>query len=236
MLWNDWKPFYFSIVEQLGIDPCKDREATVVLGRLLENSNPSTLLDRLEMIRNRDVVVFGGGPSLENHIKIVLSNSQNSDTIFMAADGAVTALLEQDLICDFVVTDLDGNKSDILKSIREGTTAIVHAHGDNIPALYDFIPRVEDVLGSTQVEPLSNVFLWGGFTDGDRACYIASHYSPRRIILAGMDFGQSVGKWSKPGHRDSFRASPRKLVKLKIAQELLSHLWSTTGIVHSYVQ
>ncbi|MHA1636717.1 MAG: 6-hydroxymethyl-7,8-dihydropterin pyrophosphokinase, partial [Candidatus Thorarchaeota archaeon] len=84
--------------------------------------------------------------------------------------------------------------------------------------------------------PRSNVFLWGGFTDGDRACYMVAHYEPKRIILAGMDFGENIGRWSKPGHSTTFLADGRKLLKLKIAEYLLSVLWMGTGIDYTYLK
>jgi uncharacterized Rossmann fold enzyme len=92
------------------------------------------------------------------------------------------------------------------------------------------VPKLGDILGSTQIEPTERAFLWGGFTDGDRACHVVSEYSPERIILAGMDFGATVGKWSKPGHVSHFPASEKKRIKLKIAEELISNLLDRTGI------
>jgi uncharacterized Rossmann fold enzyme len=45
-----------------------------------------------------------------------------------------------------------------------------------------------------------------------------------------MDFGTTVGKWSKPNHEGNFRASRRKRIKLQIAEELLTHLMSSSRI------
>ena len=81
--------------------------------------------------------------------------------------------------------------------------------------------------------PMKNVFLWGGFTDGDRACYVVTAYSPREIILAGMDFGDVVGKWSKPSHESHFPAPQRKRVKLAIAHELITTLFEMVDIPHT---
>lgn len=231
MKWSEWQPFYDEIVEKLDIDPTQDYKATEILNQLLTDIDPAPLISKLKStIRNRDVVVFGSGPSLEKHIMEITSNPILSDAVFVAADGATSALVESGLRCDFIITDLDGDMEDIQSAMTDGALVVVHAHGDNIPLVTKYVPQMGSVLGSTQVEPLSNVFLWGGFTDGDRACYLVSHYSPTRIILAGMDFGETVGRWSKPGHKSSFSASPRKLIKLDIAQNLLSRLWQSTGI------
>jgi hypothetical protein len=92
------------------------------------------------------------------------------------------------------------------------------------------VPELGPVLGSTQVEPTDRAFLWGGFTDGDRACYLVITYSPREVILAGMDFGRTVGKWSKPMKDTHFPAPQRKIVKLEIAHELISALFETVNL------
>ncbi len=234
MEWSEWKPFYEDIIEKLEIDQNSDYEATTILSRLLIDTNPKPIITSIEKrINDRDVVVFGSGPSLEEHIGCVQKDPSLSEAVFIAADGATSALLENGLRCDFIVTDLDGNMEDILDSMDAGAISIVHGHGDNIDTLNKYVPRMEKVLGSTQVEPLSNVFLWGGFTDGDRACFFASHYKPRSIVLAGMDFGNIVGHWSKPGRTEDFPAPRRKLIKMDIAQSLLRYLWDTKGITHT---
>jgi uncharacterized Rossmann fold enzyme len=231
MEWDEWKPIYNDIVSRLDIDSVQDRKATALLSELIGQSDSAKLLVRLEdMIRGQDIIVFGSGPSLENHVERIMEEPEFSNAIHIAADGATSALLEKGARCDVIVTDLDGNMNDILDTMDNGAIGIVHAHGDNIPLVTEFVPKMKQFLGSTQVEPLSNVFLWGGFTDGDRACYLASHYAPKRVVLAGMDFGEVVGKWSKPDHIADFTASPRKRIKLDIAIELLNRLWDTTGI------
>jgi uncharacterized Rossmann fold enzyme len=57
-----------------------------------------------------------------------------------------------------------------------------------------------------------------------------TNYSPKRIILAGMDFGKVVGKWSKPSHETHFAAPQRKVLKLEIAQELIATLFERVDI------
>ncbi len=235
MDWKTWKPIYTDIASRLDIAIKDDYIATRTLSRLIKDIDPAPLLERLERtIRERDVIIFGSGPSLMDHIVYV--NQQFSDAVHIAADGAISALRDFGLKCDILVTDLDGSMEDILTAVAEGTLPIVHAHGDNQSAVLRFVPQMTHLLGSTQVDPLPNVFLWGGFTDGDRACYLASEYGPKRIVLAGMDFGSVVGKWSKPGHTQNFLASPRKTMKLQIAEDLLNRLWMETGTNHVTIQ
>lgn len=235
MDWKTWKPIYTDIASRLNLAIKEDYIATRTLSHLIKDINPAPLLERLEgTIRGKDVIIFGSGPSLMDHIVYV--NEQLADAVHIAADGAISALRDFGLKCDILVTDLDGNMEDILPALAEGTLPIVHAHGDNQSEVLKYVPQMEHLLGSTQVEPLPNVFLWGGFTDGDRACYLASDYGPKRIVLAGMDFGSVVGKWSKPGHSQHFLASPRKMMKLKIAEDLLDRLWMKTGTNHVTIQ
>ncbi|MGY5875100.1 MAG: 6-hydroxymethylpterin diphosphokinase MptE-like protein, partial [Candidatus Thorarchaeota archaeon] len=132
-----------------------------------------------------------------------------------------TALLEVGLRCDIIVTDLDGDIDDIRTQQEQGALVIVHAHGDNIDSLRAIVPTLQPILASTQVEPTERAFLWGGFTDGDRACHIISHYNPESVVLAGMDFGKVVGRWSKPERDEDFPADERKQIKLSIAEELV---------------
>jgi len=231
MLWEEWKPFYLDIVEKLELDVQADRMATALLADLLEDIDPEPLLrDLKELVAGCTVIVCGAGPSLERHLETVIDSKEFSNAVYVAAGGAISAFVNLGLNCDIIVTDLDGRMEHIREAVEHGTLAIVHAHGDNIEVVREFVPSLGEVLGSTQVEPTDNVFLWGGFTDGDRACHIVAQNAPRRIVLAGMDFGTTVGKWSKPNHKGDFHASKRKRIKLQIAEELLTHLMSSSRI------
>ena len=231
MKWEEWQPLYLDIVKRLNLSPAEDSSATALLDYLLRNIDPEPLLIRLEkMVKNRTVIVGGAGPSLEKHLIYINSSNSCNDYVYVAVDGAVSCFMELGYRCDLVVTDLDGNVDHIKQAVADGALAIVHAHGDNIEQIKEVVPSLDCFLGSTQVEPTERVFLWGGFTDGDRACYLLSHYNPKRIILAGMDFGDIIGRWSKPNHSIDFPASKRKKIKLGIAKCLLAHLCATSGI------
>jgi uncharacterized Rossmann fold enzyme len=185
-----------------------------------------------ELVRKRNVLVCGAGPSLDNHLKQAKRDGIDNYTI-VAADGACSALLENNLTCDVIVTDLDGDLNHIKECQKNGAIVVVHAHGDNIDTIKKYVPNMLPVLGSTQVVPTDCVFLWGGFTDGDRATHLVAEYNPKRVKLAGMDFGNRVGKWSKPGHRDHYQADARKVIKLAIGQELLCTPLEKVGIEYS---
>ena len=230
MRWVEWQPIYLDIVDKLNLNPSSDRQATRLLTELLRETNPNLLLQDLEQrIKGKTVVICGAGPSLETHLQS-LGVGIGFKPIFVAADGAVSALLNLDLECSVLVTDLDGNLDDIREATKKKSLTIVHAHGDNMDKIREIVPSLGPVLGSTQVEPTNRAFLWGGFTDGDRACYIGTAYSPQRIVLAGMDFGRTVGKWSKPTHDSHFPADERKRIKLDIAKSLIYSLMEQTDI------
>ncbi|TXT56726.1 MAG: 6-hydroxymethyl-7,8-dihydropterin pyrophosphokinase [Candidatus Thorarchaeota archaeon] len=229
--WHAWKPFYYEIADRLCLNPEQDFHATNILDSLLKGQDPIPLLDELEnIIQGRVIVVCGAGPSLERHLRKLMDQTDWEKLKFIAADGAASALHDSQIRCDVIVTDLDGNVPLIVKMAMENSLPIVHAHGDNIHKVKEYIPKFNHVLGSTQVIPTDHVFLWGGFTDGDRACFLASHYSPEKIILVGMDYGKIVGKWSKPGQEDHFPATPQKQEKLRIAKELVSYLKATKKV------
>ena len=231
MDWAEWKPTYEDIVNRLNLGSQADRQATEVLSQLLENKNPEPTLRQIEkLIQGRSVIVCGAGPSLDRHLIEVISERTLKESTCVASDGAASGLLELDLKCDILVTDLDGDLQSIREVIRRGAIPIVHAHGDNIDSVKEIVPTLEIVVGSTQVEPTERAFLWGGFTDGDRACHLVSHYRPSRVILAGMDFGDVVGRWSKPGYEASYRADSMKREKLAIAGELIDRLMSRSGV------
>ena len=237
MKWVDWRPIYLDIVQRLNLDSDADRESTNLLTSMLESINPDPLLKRLsDYIQGNQVVVCGAGPSLMQHMESLLKGDSLTESVIVVADGATSVILELGLHCDVVVTDLDGNMDHLLEAKNNGALFIVHAHGDNMNRVKSIVPKLGDILGSTQVEPTDRAFLWGGFTDGDRACHIVSEYSPEKVTLAGMDFGSTVGKWSKPGHDSHFLADARKRIKLDIAEELISSLIERTGVDHLFLK
>ncbi|RDE15142.1 MAG: 6-hydroxymethyl-7,8-dihydropterin pyrophosphokinase [Candidatus Thorarchaeota archaeon] len=236
MDWSDWQPVYLAIAKRLSLDIDADRKATALLTSLLEDIDPAPLLNKLEnKIRNRIVVVCGAGPSLGQQLDEVMSMPETVDAIYVAADGAASAFLELGRKCDILVTDLDGNNDDLKTMMNHGALPIIHAHGDNMHRVEEFVPTLNTALGSTQVEPTDRAFLWGGFTDGDRACHITLHYAPRRLILVGMDFGNVVGRWSKPNRPLHYEADDRKRVKLEIAEELVLGLLARTSVPCSFM-
>ncbi len=77
------------------------------------------------------------------------------------------------------------------------------------------VKEIKNCIGTTQTTPFNKIQNFGGFTDGDRGVFLASHFEAKKIILFGMDFGKQIGKFSntKKSDRDT------KLKKLKIGEE-----------------
>ena len=75
---------------------------------------------------------------------------------------------------------------------------IVHAHGNNIANIKKYVNLLENVLGTTQSIPLNNVYNFGGFTDGDRCLFLAVELGAKNIVMAGMDFGKIITRYSRP--------------------------------------
>ena len=97
---------------------------------------------------------------------------------------------------------------------------VVHAHGDNTTMLKRLVPKFKKVVGSTQVMPVENVHNFGGFTDGDRGVFLAEEFGAKKIVLVGMDFGDSIGKYSKTKVKDT----ALKKQKMEAGRRLLEML------------
>jgi len=223
---KEWQSWYDRIIKTFGYDAKRDQYATEVLSRLLEN----TSITRFQLkwkIYGKPTLVFGAGPSLEEDIKHLLASGLLDKFVLIAADGATTALLEiAKTVPDIVVTDLDGRINDLFRANVAGSTMVVHGHGDNINLLQKYVPKYRDKIGTTQTMPRPNVYNFGGFTDGDRAVFLASEMEAKAIVLAGMDFGQSIGKYSK----QKIKSLEVKKLKLNMGKELLEWLSTKTRI------
>ncbi len=188
MNFYDWEPLYKLILEDMGFDRRKDELAATMLSEMLEEkaARKETLEVKAlkKIIYGKDVLVCGKAPSLAKEIEGI--DFKNYVTI--AADGATSVLMKEGITPDIIVTDLDGNMDDEAKAGEEGAIMVVHAHGDNIEALRRHLPRLKNVIGTTQAKPLENVHNFGGFTDGDRGVFLATEFGARTIKLIGFDF------------------------------------------------
>jgi hypothetical protein len=195
-----------------------DEKADGMAARILNAMLPEPKFHEFsEILKGKECVVFGAGPSLKKDLA-KLSLSGGLGKVLISADGATTAVLDYKTP-DIVVTDLDGDVEKQLEAWRRGAWLVLHAHADNIPKIEEVAPMVKErVIGTTQVKPPRKLFNFGGFTDGDRAAFMAWELGASRICLTGMDLGKEIGEYSGTGNRE------RKIIKLEICKELLSWL------------
>lgn len=222
MEFGEWNIYYKEILDDFGFSREDDERCAQLLDEILSEEGCLTLDDLSKIVAFSDrFIVFGAGPSIKDHVKELKENYDLKNYVLVAADGATTALIEQRIAPDIIVTDLDGNLDDILAANLRGANIVVHAHGDNSNKIANITPFFTNVLGTTQAQPLSNVYNFGGFTDGDRALFLSVALGASEIILAGMDFGDIVTKYSRPNMPDIVGpADEIKRKKLQYAEKL----------------
>jgi len=218
---NEWLKWYDKLRAKFGYSVVEDQNAARLLSELLEGRNLD-LKVLTDLISDKNVLVAGAGPSLENNLSKIGSLK---GFIIMAADGVCQALLENNVTPHIVVTDLDGSHEHLLQSDKMGSIMVIHAHGDNDNLLRNLVPKMKNCIATTQVKPLHNVYNFGGFTDGDRAVFIASELKARSIVLVGMDFGEKIGRYSKTKVKDE----KLKIAKMVVGRQLLEWLSTFSG-------
>jgi hypothetical protein len=204
MNFESWEPVYEAILADLGFDRADDERARDELAALVEPFDER----RLTAIEGATVAVAGAGPSLEDELGIV-----EDAELVIAASTAATRLLEAGVPVDLMVTDLDGRPETARALTRRGVPVAVHAHGDNRPAIGEWVPAFvpEHVLATTQAAPAGPVRNFGGFTDGDRVAFLADHFGAARLAFPGWDL-------------DDPAVGPTKRRKLRWAERLLRWL------------
>ena len=240
MIWNvnlnymvisGWNKKYNEILKEFGYSKKDDIESAKILNSKITKKIPKKTLTKL--IQNNDVFIIGAGPSLLKSIKTL---KKFSNGVKIVADGAIQAFLENDLKADILVTDLDGDLKSIKKIGKTNTLIFVHAHGDNIEKL-DLVSGFKNWAGTTQTKEFGKLYNFGGFTDGDRCVFLANYFNAKNIILVGMDFGNTIGKYSK---NISNKTLKRK--KLRFGKELLewislkskSNLYTTSRPINGF--
>lgn len=213
-----WMNWYGKILKDFGFDRKEDEKSAEYLNKILRKKK---LISITDLPSRENFIVLGAGPSLKKHVKLI-KKIISDDSIIIAADGATTALIEENIIPHIIVTDLDGNVDDIIKANLKDAYIVLHAHGNNLDKILVYAPKLEKVMGTTQSTPLERVYNFGGFTDGDRAVFLAVELGAKKIILAGMDFGKVISKYSRPDLKEEVgRADTIKILKLEYAEKLI---------------
>ncbi|MFX1516486.1 MAG: 6-hydroxymethylpterin diphosphokinase MptE-like protein [Promethearchaeota archaeon] len=233
MNWLEWKKSYIKIMDKLDFDKVADIQSVKLLETYFANSFPAKkekILLKLNMIQQKPVIIAGAGPSLkEDFSRLFMDSYANtflSNFHVITVDGATTLFKQENVVPSIVVTDLDGDLAAISWAIQKGALTLIHAHGDNQQQIsfffknYSNIISQNDVWGTAQCDPGRYLFNFGGFTDGDRAIFLAFHFQTPLIGLIGFDFGTRIGEYSTLNSPLQKKKS-KKLAKFKIAIDLL---------------
>ena len=197
-----WDEYYVRILDYFGFSREDDEEAARLLSSILPGNDISLLTNT---ISGSDIIVAGNAPSLPDDIK----KTDFEGKIVIAADAAARVMKKGGVIPNIVFTDLDGLDDDVLEMNEAGTILAVHAHGDNMPLVKSWVPKMKGpVVGTTQSTPLENVYNFGGFSDGDRGVFAAYELGAKSVSLIGFDL-------------DDKSVDPVKHGKLMIARKLL---------------
>lgn len=235
MDFNEWGGWYKEILDTLGFSREGDENTAALLDKILDEKGCLTIEEFSdEIMEKKDTskfIVVGAGPSIKKHIKYVKENYDLNDYLIVSADGATTAMLEDDLVPDIVATDLDGKMDDLLAANSLGSYFVVHAHGDNEELIVKWTTNFDKILGTTQSKPVGHLYNFGGFTDGDRAMFFTLALGCEEMVLAGMDFGTTVTKYSRPNIEGATGpADEIKTKKLIFAERLLAWIKENTDV------
>lgn len=207
MDYEEWEPIYKKILSDFGYSEEKDKKSARVISEI-RGSDGLSPLKKLE--DNRVEVI---GPFYENNIS-------DENTLKIAAGSSAEAMVERGVSPDLLVTDLDGDTQLQVSLNKEGIPSILHAHGDNISLVKEWGEKFSShVISTCQCEPVNEtIYNFGGFTDGDRACFIADHFGAAEIVLNGWDF------------ETPYRENEIKQKKLEWAKRLIERLNTPVSI------
>ncbi len=213
---SGWNAKYLEILKEFGYDQKQDFESAWLLNSILKKQ--VTLSKLKKIISGKTVFVIGAGPSLLSSIPTLKKFKKIPKIV---ADNVTQKLIENRIKPNIVITDLDGDEKFLRKIGKTKTIIITHAHSDNIAKLH-LAENFTNCLGTTQTKSFGKMHNFGGFTDGDRCVFLAKHFRAKNIVLFGMDFGKTIGKYSKTKVRDR----RIKIKKLRRGKKLLEWLAS----------
>ena len=199
---EEWEPYYSEILDFFGFSREDDERAARILAELLVRDDISLLK---KTITGKACIVCGNAPALPEEIK----KTDFSGKVIIAADAAARVLWQCGHRPDVIVSDIDGMDDDFLEMNRKGAILVLHAHGDNIPLVKSWVPKVQVLFfAPPQAAPLAHVHNFGGFSDGDRCVFCAHELGADSVTLIGFDL-------------DDASVDPVKHGKLMIARKLL---------------
>ena len=182
MNFEEWEPIYEQILTDFGYSRAGDERARDLLADTLTDP----LFDPSDLdFSGQTVAIAGGAGSLVDE----LDQARTADAV-VAASVAADTLLDAGISVDCMVTDLDKTPETARRLTEAGTPVAIHAHGDNTDAIESYVPRFESsaVIPTTQAKPAGPVHNFGGFTDGDRAAFLADVLGGGELRFPGWDF------------------------------------------------
>lgn len=181
--------WYLEIAREFGYPAAAEAAAADELRALLP---PRAWADPEGQLRSRidgrEAILVGlapGGGAPPIHALPVIGRAR----VVIAADGAAERCSRAGLVPEVIVTDLDGPVPVEVEANARGAFVVVHAHGDNRPALARWVPEFPGPIAGTWAgAPAAPLLNFGGFTDGDRAAYLAEALGATHLHLFGFDF------------------------------------------------
>ncbi|HID72287.1 MAG TPA: DUF115 domain-containing protein [Thermoplasmata archaeon] len=217
-----------EISKEMGFSEKEDRESALILEKEIRKNKKIYSVERTikrlgALIRNKSAFVVGAADCLDEDLNSFMRMKEEglyfTPLVLIAADSSLEGMLNGGLFPHVVVTDLDGPLEMIIQHNRQGGVTVVLAHGHNKEAIKKCLPKMRGyLLGTTQRESTGVLFNFGGFTDGDRAVFLAKHFEAKEIVLLGFDF-------EKVGVRYSCVSSfAKKREKLKWCKKILDNI------------
>lgn len=201
-----WEPMYETIIADFGFERGADEQSRDRLEQLCG----SQFLRREELpsAEGQTIAIAGGAKTLREEIDRI----EGVDLVF-SASTATEILREFGHEPALHITDLDKDEELTVDRSHRGQPVILHAHGDNRGQLETYVPQMNmtAVLPTTQSKPTAVVKNFGGFTDGDRAAFLAHALGAEHIEYCGWNF-------------DDPNVTPQKRRKLDWAERLLHWL------------
>lgn len=187
---------YVSRLSPLGLRFDRDYEAARLASGYCR-VNPAMLL-RLNWGR---VIVYM--PPFEGELDY-------GDLVIAVEGYTLRRLLDLGITPDIVVTDFDYEPEAI---VDFDGLVVGHAHGDNVNLFLKYAPMVKGLIPSVQVWPIGCSILIPGFTDGDRAVYLAYYMGSHEVVVRGFNPSRHVK-----------RDDEVKRAKLEVASIFLNRL------------
>ena len=207
MEFSEWEPVYEAILADFGFDRAADEHARDLATRFATPVDFDALAADVGVAGGGTAAIVGAAPSLSG--ELASFDPETVDAVF-AASTAGDTLRDVDLPVDCLVTDLDKNPMTAARLTQRGIPVAAHAHGDNLELIRRFLPEFDaaSTLVTTQAEPVDAVYNFGGFTDGDRAAFLADALGAGELRFLGWEF-------------DDPEVGPMKAKKLRWAERLL---------------